>query len=96
MEADRLMPRKPPSFEAAARGRAKQRLGRLQRGILRAFMASEQRGLPTSAFMQWCYPRQRGRHPYWQRGNVWRACRLLGAVRVNGRDRREALWRLRD
>jgi hypothetical protein len=23
-------------------------------------MASEQRGLPTSAFMAWCYPRQQG------------------------------------
>jgi hypothetical protein len=89
------MPRKPPSIEASARGRAKQRLGRLQRGILRAFMASGQRALPTSAFMQWCYPRQQGGYPYWQRGNVWRAARLLGAVRINGRDQREVIWRLK-
>ena len=89
------MPRKPPSIEASARGRAKQRLGRLQRSILRAFMVSEQRWLPTSAFMHWCYPRQPGGYPYWQRGNVWRAARRLGAVRINGRDRREAIWRLK-
>ena len=95
MGADGLMPRKPPSFEASARGRAKQRRGHLQLGILRAFLVSEQRVLPTGAFMHWCYPRQRGRYPYWQRGNVWRAARRLGAVRINGRDRREVIWRLK-
>ena len=90
MGVDGPMPRKPPSFEASARGRAKRRLGRLQRGILRALMASEQRGLPTSAFMAWCYPRQQGEY-----GNVWRAARRLGAKRANGCDQREAIWRLK-
>ena len=48
-----LMVRRPPSFEARARGRRRHRIGRLQKAVRRAFWASGVEVLSTSDLMPW-------------------------------------------
>jgi hypothetical protein len=91
-----LMPRKPPSFEASARGRRRRRVGRVQRAVRRAFWASRAEVLSTSDLLLWAFP---GRAiGTWERSSVRRAAPRfaiqVGSARV-ARGRPEATWRLR-
>ena len=76
------------AFVAPDRFPATDRIGRVQRGILRAFLASGGKDLTTSELTAWAYAGRRA----WS-WNVRRAAYRV-AVRVDG-GQREAIWRLR-
>ena len=77
----------------------KPRVGRLQRQVLRCFMACGST-VRTSDLADWCWAEQRlhGRPiTRSQRLHTARAARSVGAVRVgrDGRDGRQWLWQLK-
>ena len=67
----------------------KRRVGRIQRQIRRAFIASGGRPLRIAVLLPWCYPRLSVFKP-WHRTNVHRAARRF-AIRV-GKHGRANIW----
>lgn len=68
------------------------RIGRVQRQIIRAFIASNGQPLVTRELIQWCYPRL-DRFQDWHRWNTRRAA-LKVAAQI-GLDGRRMMWRAR-
>jgi hypothetical protein len=89
---DHQMARHTLTPEDRARGRER-RVGHLQQAVRYALWASRSNGLPTSAFLRWCYPGADTYRPA-QRGNARRAAQRFAVV-VDHRGR-EAIWRLKD
>ena len=83
-----IMVRKPPA--------SPYRIGRVQLSVRRAFWASRRQELRTSDFLPWCFLASQPANTGQLSGGMLVVRLRRFAERVNGRDQREAIWRLKD